>query len=139
MIYLTIEKIKFFLKNFIYDNFIQTTNHTNLYNYNDYIEVTRFSKKNQGINNPLRIIKYPVSNKTNFDFNSDVIELFRFRFNEGDSIKQKPTSHSTFLTLKQKRYKRKKVVLPRTIFYKDENGDKTKKYKIFGISLFTSK
>jgi len=33
------------------------------------------------------------------------------------------------LTLKQKRYKRKKVVLPRTIFYKDENGDKTKNIK----------
>jgi heme/copper-type cytochrome/quinol oxidase subunit 2 len=125
-------KSQVFLKDSIFLNLNLKKNPTNsiLYNYNDYIEVTRFSKKNQGTNNPVRIIKYPVSNKTNFNYNEDIVELFRLRFNENDSsIKQKPTPHSTFLTLKQKRYKRKKIVLPRTIFFKDENGDRTKKVK----------
>jgi hypothetical protein len=105
-------------------------NSKNKFNYGDFVEVTRFSKRNQGTKNPIRLIKYPVSNKTNFNYEGDVIELFKIRFDDNNySVKQKPASHSTFLTLKQKRYKRKKVVLPRTIFYKDENGDKTKKMK----------
>jgi len=112
--------------------FFKNTNYSNLgflnenpfssilYNYNDFTEVTRFSKRSQGTNSPVRIIKYPISNKTNFDLNSDVIEMFRFRFNDNEpSTKQKPLPHSTFLTMKQKRYKRKKVVLPRTIYFKN--------------------
>ena len=39
-----------------------------LYNYNDFLEVNRWVKKSQGSNSPLKIIKYPVSNKTNFNF-----------------------------------------------------------------------
>lgn len=102
-----------------------------LYNYNDFTEVTRFSKRSQGTNSPVRLIKYPISNKTNFDFNSDLLEIFRFRFNDGESTtKQKPLPHSTFLTMKQKRYKRKKIVLPRTIFYKNQTtGERTKDVK----------
>jgi Heme/copper-type cytochrome/quinol oxidases, subunit 2 len=102
-----------------------------LYNYNDFTEVTRFSKRSQGTNSPVRLIKYPISNKTNFDFNADVLEIFRFRFNDGEpTAKQKPLPHSTFLTMKQKRYKRKKIVLPRTIFYKNQiTGERTKDVK----------
>jgi heme/copper-type cytochrome/quinol oxidase subunit 2 len=77
----------------------------------------------------IKIIKYPISNKNNFDFNAETIELFKFRFNDNFEIKQKPTPHSTFLTLKQKRYKRKKIILPRTIFYRNENGEKSKNIK----------
>lgn len=102
-----------------------------LYNYNDFTEVTRFSKRSQGTNSPVRLIKYPISNKNNFDFNSDLLEIFRFRFNDGEpTSKQKPLPHSTFLTMKQKRYKRKKIVLPRTIFYKNQiTGERTKDVK----------
>jgi len=102
-----------------------------LYNYNDFTEVTRFSKRSQGTNSPVRIIKYPISNKTNFDLNSDLIEMFRFRFNDNEpTSKQKPLPHSTFLTMKQKRYKRKKVVLPRTIYFKNQTtGERTKDVK----------
>jgi len=101
------------------------------YNYNDFVEITRFSKRSQGSNNPVRLIKYPISNKTNFNFDSEIVELFRFRFFDGETTsKQKPTPHSTFLTMKQKRYKRKKVVLPRTIFYKNQtSGERTKDMK----------
>lgn len=102
-----------------------------LYNYNDFTEVTRFSKRSQGTNSPVRLIKYPISNKTNFDLNSDLIEMFRLRFNDNEpSSKQKPLPHSTFLTMKQKRYKRKKVVLPRTIYFKNQTtGERTKDVK----------
>jgi hypothetical protein len=124
-------RTQLFNKNFFFKS-LQTCSElkNSLYNYNDFSEITRFSRRSQGTNNPVRIIKYPVSNKSNFDFNSDIIELFRLRFNENESsIKQKPASHSTFLTLKQKRYKRKKIILPRNIFFKDAGGDKTKKIK----------
>jgi heme/copper-type cytochrome/quinol oxidase subunit 2 len=126
-------KEQFLLKSSNFDNLSLTNNNlysSILYNYNDFVEVTRFSKRSQGSNSPVRLIKYPITNKTNFDFNQDVLEIFRFRFNDNEpNSKQKPLPHSTFLTMKQKRYKRKKVVLPRTIFYKDESGDRTKKVK----------
>jgi hypothetical protein len=121
-----------FLKNFFF-NFFSKMNDSNLnplYNYNDVVEVTRFSKRSQGINSPVRLIKYPISNKTNFDLSSEIVNLFKLRFNDVESSpNQKPAPHTTFLTLKQKRYKRKKIVLPRTIFYKNEMGDRTKKLK----------
>jgi hypothetical protein len=114
-------------------NVLTTQNETNtssLYNYNDYLEMNRLTRRSQGTNSPMRLIKYPISNKTNFDFNSDVIEIFRFRFNDIEpSSKHRPTPHSTFLILRQKRYKRKKVVLPRTIFYKNADGSRSNKPK----------
>jgi heme/copper-type cytochrome/quinol oxidase subunit 2 len=101
-----------------------------LYNYNDFLEVNRWVKRSQGTNNPVRLIKFPVSNKTNFDYNVDEIELFRFRFSENEStIKHKPIPHSTFLTMKQKRYKRRKSIPARVKFEKDINGNNTKKIR----------
>jgi heme/copper-type cytochrome/quinol oxidase subunit 2 len=101
-----------------------------MYNYNDFLEVNRWVKRGQGTNSPLRLIKYPISNKTNFNFNSDIIELFRFRFNDNESaIKHKPVPHSTFLTMKQKRYKRRKLIPARVKFEKDVNGNNTKKIR----------
>lgn len=101
-----------------------------LYNYNDFLEVNRWVKRSQGTNSPLRLIKYPISNKTNFDFNGDTIDLFKLRFHENESsIKHKPTPHSTFLTMKQKRYKRRKLIPARVKFQKDANGNNTKKIR----------
>jgi hypothetical protein len=78
----------------------------------------------------MRIIKYPISNKTNFDFNQDEISLFKLRFSDNEtSIKHKPTPHSTFLTMKQKRYKRRKLIPARVKFQKDSNGNNTKKIR----------
>jgi len=78
----------------------------------------------------LRIIKFPVSNKTNFEFNNSIIELFKLRFNENESsIKHKPVPHSTFLTMKQKRYKRRKLIPARVKFEKDLKGNNTKKIR----------
>jgi len=121
------------LKNSIY-NFINVKSETKknnfLYNYNDFLEVNRWVKKSQGSNSPIRLIKYPVSNKSNFDFNSDKIDLFKFRFNDNEStIKHKPVPHSTFLTMKQKRYKRRKIIPARVKFTKDALGNNTKKVR----------
>ena len=101
-----------------------------LYNYNDFLEVNRWAKRGQGTNTPARLIKYPISNKTNFDFSKDVLELFRFRFTDNEtSIKHKPVPHSTFLTMKQKRYKRRKTIPARVKFEKDSKGNNTKKVR----------
>ena len=101
-----------------------------LYNYNDFLEVNRWVKRGQGTNTPIRLIKYPISNKTNFDFNKDALELFRFRFtNNETSIKHKPVPNSTFLTMKQKRYKRRKTIPSRVKFEKDSKGNNTKKVR----------
>jgi len=101
-----------------------------LYNYNDFLEVNRWAKRGQGTNTPARLIKYPISNKTNFDFNKDVLELFRFRFTDNETtIKHKPVPHSTFLTMKQKRYKRRKTIPTRVKFEKDVKGNNTKKVR----------
>ena len=101
-----------------------------LYNYNDFLEVNRWAKRGQGTNTPARLIKFPISNKTNFDFNKDVLELFRFRFTDNETtIKHKPVPHSTFLTMKQKRYKRRKTIPTRVKFEKDAKGNNTKKVR----------
>jgi hypothetical protein len=101
-----------------------------LYNYNDFLEINRWAKRGQGTNTPIRLIKFPISNKTNFNFNSEIIELFRFRFtNNETSIKHKPVPHSTFLTMKQKRYKRRKTIPARVKFEKDMKGNNTKKIR----------
>lgn len=100
------------------------------YNYSDFNEFDRLSRKTQGTNSPVRLIKYPVSNKTNFAFDSDVVELFRFRYNDSDvTTEHRTTPNSAFLIVRQKRYKRRKVILPRTIFYKDSEGNLTKRIK----------
>jgi len=110
--------------------FNKSYNYKILYNYNDFLEVNRWAKRSQGVNSPLRIIKYPISNKTNFNLDQDVVSLFKFRFSDNEnSIKHKPTPHSTFLTMKQKRYKRRKLIPARVKFQKDINGNNTKKVR----------
>jgi hypothetical protein len=101
-----------------------------LYNYNDFLEVNRWVKRSQGSNTPLRLIKYPISNKINYHSNNEITELFKFRFNENEqTIKHKPVPHSTFLTMKQKRYKRRKIIPARIKFEKDVIGKRTKKIR----------
>lgn len=94
------------------------------YKYSDYNNLSRWLKKPHGLNSAARIIKL------NLD---DTENVFDIRFGNSDvTAHQKVTPHSTFLTMKQKRYARKKAILPRTVFYKDENGKKLKKAKFSG-------
>lgn len=101
-----------------------------LYNYNDFLEVNRWVKKSQGTNTPIRIIKFPISNKTNFEFKNEVLSIFKLRFSDNENtVKHKPIPHSTFLTMKQKRYKRRKNIPARVKYFKDAKGNNTKKVR----------
>ena len=53
--------------------------------------------------------------------------MFKLRFNDGESkLTHKPVPNTTYLTLKQKRYKRRKKIPLFTKLYKDTNGVKNK-------------
>lgn len=112
-------------------NFINNNRYSRiLYNYNDFLEVNRWVKRSQGTNTPIRLIKFPISNKLNFDFKSEMLDIFRFRFSDSEnSVKHKPVPHSTFLTMKQKRYKRRKNIPARVKYFKDAKGNNTKKVR----------
>ena len=67
-------------------------------------ENTRPVKRSSGRNVPLRVVKYPLTNTNEKDFN-----LFFLRFDLDESkLKHKIASEKTYLTFKQKRYSRKK-------------------------------
>lgn len=106
------------------------------YVYNDYNETTRWTKRSYGSVTPLRFIKLPVSAKNDFTTSTDLVELFRIRFGDNEStVRTKPTPHSTFLIMKQKRYTRKKSINPRFKFVKKDNGKPTKIVKYSGRPL----
>jgi len=123
------------LKHNIFNNLIINFKNDNnysriLYNYNDFLEVNRWVKKSQGSNSPIRILKYPISNKNNFDFIKNETELFKLRYSDNENtIKHKTVSQSTFLTMKQKRYKRRKNIPARVKYFKDSKGNNTKKVR----------
>jgi len=92
-------------------------------NNTDFNDTARWYKRSSGVNSPLRIIKFPISTKNDFDTNGTIIELLRFRYDEySDYTKQKTLPHANNLTMKQKRYKRRKFIYPRIRQYKDESG-----------------
>jgi hypothetical protein len=94
------------------------------YRYSDYNTMSRWVKKPNGVSASARIIK--------LDLNQSP-DAFDIRFSSPEvTTHQKITPHSTFLTMKQKRYARKKAILPRTVFFKDEEGKKMKKVKFSG-------
>ena len=87
----------------------------NYYRNNDFVNVSRWLKRKQGVSSPIRIIKMPYD-----DPNGNVMRL---KFNESESnIHQKPVPHTTYLTMKQKRYSRKKKILPRVVKQRDDSG-----------------
>ncbi len=106
-------------------NFLKNSSYNDsnfMYNYFDFSEVDRSVRKSQGTNSPVRLIKYPLSNINDFNnkSNSDV-ELFRFRFNEIDSTyTYRPVRQNTLLIIRQKKYKRRKSILPRSVYFKDQ-------------------
>ncbi len=110
------------------------SNEVVLTNHPDFNEISRFFKRSSGIKSPVRLIKYPLTGLMNDDFyNKENLELLRFRFNDKNAkIEHKVLPHTTFLTLKQKRYKRRKVINPFVAYYKDNLGKKTKNIKYSG-------
>lgn len=105
---------------------------TKLVKHEDFDEYSRWIKRSPGEVLPLRIIKYPLGletiNNNIFENSNDSnnVELFKFRFNSNSSkMQHKLVQDTIYLTLKQKRYNRKKVVAPQVKYYKDVNNNKT--------------
>ncbi|RMG75874.1 MAG: hypothetical protein D6707_12930 [Bacteroidetes bacterium] len=88
---------------------------------------------------PLRIIKLPLSNEINLDsfYNDEIINLFRFRFNKTNAnVEHKLTPQSIFLTLKQKRYKRRTKIADYTAIFKELMDNGTHKKISYSGKLF---
>lgn len=117
---------------------------TKLVKHEDFDEYSRWIKRNQGDVLPLRIIKYPVGLETinnNFFENekNGSVELFKFRFNSNSAkMQHKLVQDTIYLTLKQKRYNRKKVVTPQIKYVKDDNNNKTDIIKYSGKPFLSS-
>jgi heme/copper-type cytochrome/quinol oxidase subunit 2 len=117
-----------FYNNFVSNNLNSNKNSFfNINYYSDFIESSRYIKKQQGILLPVRLIK--LDQKFLAESNNEFV-LFRFRFNSGNSnIQSKNVPNTTYMTIKQKRYERKKSINATTKFLKDQNGNLTKKIK----------
>jgi len=106
-------------------NFLRNTSKANstgisFITHNDFLENSRWVKRSTGKNTQLRIIKFPL---VDADLNNS--ELFRLRFNTEESkLHHKVLPHTTYLTLKQKRYKRRKTIAPFVNYYRNEDGEK---------------
>ena len=103
-------------------------NYNNVVNrYVEYIDSSRWLKKSQGAHQSIRLIKYPLTNINDVNY-----DLFRFRFASGSNKSQeKIAPHVNYLTLKQKRYARKKAIKPteaKVVSYID-GKKQVKKYK----------
>ena len=107
-----------------------TRNFENLNSFEGYFfghseahESARQAKRGQSPLMPLRIIKYPL-NYVNSATSSDLMELFRLRFNtEQKHVEMKINPHQTQWIFKQKRYKRLSALKSKVRYYTDENGD----------------
>ena len=105
-------------------NFDNFTRLGRFLNFSEFGDDTRILKRSFGKATPLRVIKNPVvdifSSKTLKTF-ADDSDLLRFRFNDFESkLQQKPIPHTTYLTLKQKRYNVRNKIKPTTKV--DENA-----------------
>lgn len=87
-------------------------------NFSEFGDETRIVKRSFGKTTPLRIIKNPVVdvfNSKTFKNFSEEADLLRFRFNDFEAkLQQKPVPHTTYLTLKQKRYNVRNTIKPTT-------------------------
>lgn len=118
---------KMFFYNVLSDN-KDFSKYCNQLNFSDFNEITRFYKKRQGTSLPTQLVKYPVNNLDLSDF-----ILLKIKFNDGQSVvNHKIIPHTIFLTIKQKKYKRRKKINDFTVYYKDDFGKKTKNIRYSG-------
>jgi len=109
-----------YLYNF-FEQLIEDNKHVNIITHSDLDENTRFVKRSFGKNVPIRLVKYSIDN-----INSEN-NLFKLRFNDNEStLKHKNVPNTTYLTLKQKRYKRRKKILLYNKLFKNDSGTKNK-------------
>lgn len=98
----------------LYSNTLLKLNLNQNYNlYSNYSEASRFTKRTQGVNLPLRVVKYPfgLDNVYDVNYNSESLNLFNLKFNDTEnSLKHKTVPHSTYFAVKQKRYTKKTAI-----------------------------
>jgi len=108
-------------------NNLTNVNNSIVNRYVDYIDSSRWLKKSQGTHQSIRLIKYPLNNINDVNY-----DLFRFRFANGTNQSQeKILPHVNYLVVKQKRYARKKAIKPidvKVVSYVN-NKEQVKKYK----------
>jgi len=129
------KKYSMTVKNLYSSLLIGLKSQNNLNMYSDYIESSRFLKRTQGINLPLRLVKYPFGLDNTYDtnYNSGNLNLFNLNFNDTEnSLKHKTVPHSSYFSIKQKRYTKKKNILSITKYLKDSEGNKTRKVRYSG-------
>jgi hypothetical protein len=84
---------------------LNSTTQEGVSNYIDGWDNTRFLKRSEGRNSPLRVVRYPINNSNPRN------DLFFLRFDlEDPRLKHKNVSDANYLSLKQKRYKRRKTM-----------------------------
>ena len=109
----------------LYENKKQSSNIFSM--YSDYEESSRSIKRTQGIVLPLRIIKYPFGLDNTFDVNYDStkLSLFDLHFNDVEnSLKHKSIPHSSYFSVKQKRYAKKDAIASITKYNYNSDGNK---------------
>lgn len=115
------------ITNLLSENFYSNETTNTLYYHNDFVENSRHFKRSNGVNKPLRLIKLPIlfDEKLVDDLkNKNELNLFRVRLNtENLKIANKEYSNNPYLTLKQKKYSRKKSIQPITRSIKVDNND----------------
>jgi len=119
----------------IYSNkLLNIKSNSNLSMYSDYTD-SRLVKRTQGINLPLRIVKYPfgLDNVYNVNYSTETLNLFNLKFNDNEtSIKHKTVPHNTYFAVKQKRYTKKSAISSITKYVKSDEVGKTVKVRYSG-------
>ena len=108
--YINFKKYIIFIKFIFFKNILKKKliNYFNILHFN-FLESSRFIKREYGIDLPLRIIKYPFNlySINNFKF----INLFNFNFKNNENFfKYKILPYSNFFVIKQKKYTKKNTV-----------------------------
>lgn len=102
--------------------------------YSDFIESSRYIKKQQGVLLPIRLIKLNQKWNDSLDFTN--LDLFRVRFNSGNSnIQSKNVPNTTYMSIKQKRYERKKNISPITKMVREDYTQNSKKVRYSGKTI----
>ena len=103
--------------------------------YSNYIESSRFVKRTQGVNLPLRIVKYPfgLDNVYDVNYNTESLNLFNLKFNDVEnSLKHKTVPHSTYFAVKQKRYTKKTAINSINKYSKNSSDNKVSRVRYSG-------
>jgi len=102
------------------------------------LETSRFGKRNFLSARPILITKSISSLAKNPSLDKSFCALANAYFNKERSLVGKIIHDQAFLVLKQKRYKRKKVIPERTQYYKNDIAQRLSKLKIADRPYFTS-